>query len=346
MIDKVAIIIVNWNGYSYLKDCFTAIQNQTFRNFDVYFVDNGSEDDSVAFIKSSFPDTKIIQLNKNVGFAEGNNIALREIFKDAEIKYVVTLNNDTKADNKFLANLVRLAESNKQIGSIAPKMIYYHQNNLIDSIGVTVGIDGGGLGRGSKEIDNHQYDEEEEIFGVCAGAALFRKEALEDAMIEDEVFDKIFFAYYEDFDLDWRLRLKGWISFACPNAIVHHIHSATSKSFSPFKSYYINRNRFFIIIKDLPAKYFWRAVLLTPYRYLLLFNSIRIKKGPSHELSKNTSPLLPIKITLQGWGSVIRYMHNMLKKRSLIQKNKTTDLKTVATWFKRFPVSMKDMIYK
>ncbi|MFA6272548.1 MAG: glycosyltransferase family 2 protein [Patescibacteria group bacterium] len=346
MKNKVAIIIVNWNGAKFLKNCFTSIQSQTFQNFDIYFVDNGSNDNSVHLVEENFPDTKIIRLKKNVGFAEGNNVALREVFKDNEIEYIVTLNNDTKADINFLANLVLLAESDRQIGSIAPKMIYYHQNNLIDSIGVTVGIDGGGLGRGSKEIDHGQYDKQEEIFGVCAGAALYRVDALKQIKYKDEIFDSEFFAYYEDFDLAWELRLRSWKAFSCPQAIVYHIHSATAQSFSPFKSYHINRNRFFVIIKDLPAKYFWRAVLLTPYRYYLLIGSIRTKRGPSHELRRSSGLLTPFKIVLKGWFSVLINLPNMLTKRRHIQKTKQVSNYEIASWFKKFPVSMKDMVFK
>lgn len=343
---KVAIIIVNWNGLDFLENCLEAIRRQTYKNYAVYFVDNGSIDKSVAYVHENFPEVFITQLDHNTGFAKGNNIGINAAFKDPGIKYVLTLNNDTRIKNNFLEELVKMAESDNVIGAVAPKIIYYYQPGVIDSVGVDVGIDGGGLGRGSTEQDNYQYDQTAEVFGVCAGAALYRRKALEDVMINDEIFDDVFFAYYEDFDLAWRLRLMGWKAVACPQAVVYHIHSGTAKSFSPFKSYHINRNRFFVMIKDLPNIYFWRALTITPYRYLLLFNSIRIKKGSAHRLSQNTSPWLPVRITLKGWLSVVRYLPNMLRKRWHIQRHKKVSNKTVAYWFKNFGISMKEMIYK
>lgn len=346
MNSKIAIIIVNWNGLRLLEVCLDSIRNQTYRHFDIYFVDNGSKDESVSFVEDKYPEVNIIALEKNTGFAKGNNIGINAAFNDPDVQYILTLNNDTKIESNFIEQLIIMAESNQNIGSVAPKILYYFQPGLIDSIGVNVGIDGGGLGRGSKERDISQYDLAEEVFGVCAGAALYRRKALEDVIMDGEVFDNTFFAYYEDFDLSWRLRLMGWKALACPEAMVHHVHSATAKSFSPFKSYHINRNRFFIILKDLPSIYFWRALLLTPYRYLLLINSMRVKKGPTYELRKNSSPLIPIKITLRGWWSVMRLLPEMMRKRSYIQKRKRVSNRVIASWFKKFNVSIKDMVYK
>ncbi len=345
---KIAIIIVNWNGKKLLKNCLDSVFNQTYLNFDVYFVDNGSNDGSSDYVLENYLNAKIIQLEKNTGFARGNNIGIKKALEDDKVEYIVTINNDTKAEIDFLEKLVVSAESNKEIGSVAPKMKFFYEPELIDSVGVLIHKDGGGLSRGNRELDEGQFDQQEEIFGACGGAALYKKAMLKDIEYGDnEYFDNDFFAYYEDLDLAWRARLREWKTITCPEAVIHHIHSATAVSYSSFKAFHVNRNRFFVIIKSYP---FWMMIkalfILTPIRYLHLFNSIRTKKGPSHKLKSNTSGLEPIKIVLRGWLSVIYFMPKMIIKRWQIQRARKVNNLQVKKWFEDYSAKMEDMIYK
>jgi len=346
MNNKAAIIIVNWNGVKFLKDCLESVYNQSYQNFDVYFVDNGSIDESVEFVRKNFPKTKIIELDHNTGFAKGNNIGISKAFHDSEIKHIITLNNDTKVDKYFLENLIKITEIDKNIGCVVPKVRFFYEENLIDSVGILIYSDGGGTNRGHREIDNRQYDKAEEVFGACAGAALYTRKMLEDIKYKNEFFDNLFFAYYEDLDLAWRARLKGWKSVSCPKAIVYHIHSATCISYSPFKAFHVNRNRFFVIIKNFSFEYFLKAFFLTPMRYLRLLNSIRIKKGPSYKLKEKTNIFAPFLIVLKGWISVLWNLPKILAKRHYIQKNKKVSNKKIKEWFDKFSANMEDMIYK
>jgi hypothetical protein len=346
MSKKAAIIIVNWNGKKFLKDCLSSVFKQTYKNFEVYFVDNGSVDDSVKYVKNNFSKVKIIQLDKNYGFAEGNNIGIRKALKDINVNYIIPLNNDTEVKKEFLSRLIKCAEQDKKIGSVAPKIIFFDNKKLIDSVGILVHQDGSGVNRGFKEFDEGQYDKIEEIFGVCAGATLYKRDMLEDIKIDDDYFDKSFFAYYEDLDLAWRARLMGWKSMSCPNAIVYHIHSATGKSYSPFKSYYVNRNRFFVIIKNFPKTFLIKNIILTPLRYLRLIDSIIKKKGPSYKLKENTNSIQPVIIVLKGWSSVLMNLPSILIKRRNIQKNKVVTDKQIKKWFEKYGAKMEDMIYK
>ena len=344
---KVAIIIVNWNGLKFLNDCLSAVYMQTYQNFDVYFVDNGSTDGSVNFVKDKFPKVKICELAKNTGFAYANNLGIKNAFLDKEIGYILTLNNDTKITDNFLENLVHTIEMNNEIGSIAPKVKFFYEENLIDSVGIVINADGGGMNRGFKEVDNGQYDKLEEVFGACAGAALYRRAALESVSYRNEYFDNSFFAYYEDLDLAWRLRLAGWKSVTCPEAIVFHVHSATAISHSPFKAYYVNRNRFFLILKDFPTRYSVMSFINTPQRYCKLFNSMFIKKsGPSYKLKEKSSLIKPFLVVLKGWCSFFVNIPQLLTKRHFIQKNLKTNINDVQKWFLTFGVDQDEMIYK
>lgn len=114
---KISIMVLNWNGKKYLKDCFTSLENQTYSNFEIVLIDNGSKDGSLEYVKSNFPEVKILALGKNLGFAEGNNKGI----KSAKGKYVFILNNDTKVDKNCLEKLVEVAESDDRTGMWAPQ---------------------------------------------------------------------------------------------------------------------------------------------------------------------------------------------------------------------------------
>src|SRR3989339_500968 len=339
---KVAIIILNWNGVQFLENCLTSATQQTYPNFDCYVVDNGSTDESVQFITQKYPQVKILQLASNTGFACGNNIGIQKALKDPEVEYIFTLNNDTKLDKECLLHLIQTAETSPTIGAVAPKMMFFYEPGLIDSIGILVSPDGGGINRGHKEKDTGQYNTSEEVFGVCAGAALYKRKALEEIAYHNEFFDNSFFLYLEDIDLNWRLRLMGWKTVTCPDALVLHIHSATNISYSPLKAYYVNRNRYFLIIKNFPLRYLMMALLLTPYRYIQLLNSMFVKKsGPSYQLkSKSSNAFEPFFIVLKGFASLLYHIPLLIKKRRHIQKNKKVLSQNVGNWLHTYKANV------
>ena len=247
---KVSVIVLNWNGKKYLKECLDSLATQTYREFETILVDNGSTDGSVAYVREFYPWARVVLLPENTGFASGNNRGLAE----CRGQYIVTLNNDTKVAPEFLAELSKAAEADSRIGMVAAKMRNYRQPELIDAFGLKIGANGLGYNIGIGETDAGQFDDAP-AFGPCAGAALYRREMLD----EIGFFDPAFFAYYEDFDLAWRGRLAGWLCVAAPRAVVYHIHSATSGEWSLFKVYQTHRNKWFVIIKN------WPSALLTRY---------------------------------------------------------------------------------
>lgn len=339
MLPKIGIIIVNWNGKKFLNDCFYSLINQSYENFQIYFVDNGSIDGSVEYIEKYYPQTKIIKLTKNTGFAYPNNLAFCELQKNPDIKYILTLNNDTKVDSFFLQTLVEIAEKDEKIGAVNPKVKFFYEKNLLDNTGIVIARDGGGMNRGFKEVDNGQYDQEEEVFGPCAGAALYRRSAIEKCGF----FDDSFFAYYEDLDLAWRLRYFGYRTIYTPKTIVEHIHSATGISHSPFKAFHVQRNRLLVIIKNFPwPLLFYSLLYLTVKRYFHLLNSAIFKKqGPSYKLKQKTGFFPLIKITLRAWASFIALIPSSLRKRRKIPINS----QMTKDWFKKYSVDLDKMIY-
>jgi GT2 family glycosyltransferase len=223
-IDKAAIIIVNWNGLHFLKDCLTSVEHQTYENYEIILVDNGSTDGSIEYVKRHFPAVKVIELERNFGFAKANNIAMREVLQK-KINYISLLNNDTKADKRWLENLVYVSKMSKNIGMCASKMLLMSDPSIIDSTGHI--FQSGKIGdRGHGEIDSGQYDDKTNVIGACAGACLYRREMLEDIGL----FDESFITYCEDAELSWRAHNKGWKAKYVPESVVLHHHGGTTRS--------------------------------------------------------------------------------------------------------------------
>ncbi len=250
----VSVIILTWNGKQFLTDCLDSLAGQTFREFEVILVDNGSIDGSATYVREQFPWVRQVELRENSGFAKGNNLG----FAVATGEFIVTLNNDSKVVPEFLAELVKAVQAAPNIGMVAAKMLNFFQIDRIDSVGVMPTTAGIGINVGIGETDNGQYDEPAAVFGPCAGAALYRRSMLEDTGF----FDPDFFAYYEDLDLAWRGRLTGWQAVTAPKALVYHVHSATGGRMSPFTVYHVQRNKWYVLLKNWPAAILLRHLLL------------------------------------------------------------------------------------
>lgn len=243
MSKKAAIIIVNWNGKKFLKNCLSSVFKQTYKNFQVYFVDNGSEDDSVKYIKDNFHKVKIVQLDKNYGFAKGNNEGIKEAFKDKLVEYIVCLNNDAIVDKNWLKELVKTAEKDEKIGAVQSKVLF-GDKKTIHSAGVILYYDFSSENRGFKERDRNQYNKEEEIFSAIGCSLLIKRGVLEKVGFFEEKFG----SYKEDDDLSLRIKLFGYKIYYSPKSRVYHLHSSTFKAKSCKKLYYNERNRIFNLI--------------------------------------------------------------------------------------------------
>jgi len=341
----IAVVVASWNGKKYLKDCFDSLAAQTFQNFKIIFVDNGSADDSVDFVRENYENVfpgrlEMMRFEKNTGFAKGYNAGMEKALENESTKYVMILNNDTKLDEKCLERLMDCAKKHPEAGSIQPKVLNFFDRDKIDCAGIVFSADGVTMNRGYGEKDEKKYDREEEVFGVNGTAALLSRTALEETQLaKGEYFDNDFFAYHEDTDLAWRMRLAGFRSFFCPDARLLHIHSATAANISGFKAYHLNRNRFFMLIKNYPL---WRLLfaifVLTPIRYLfLLIRTIIKKKQRGHEV-KRARKAATAKEILKAWRSVTANIPGLFKKRRFVQSRKEVSKKEIRRWFREYAV--------
>lgn len=339
---KVTIIILNWNGKEDTIECLESLKHITYPNYDVLLVENGSTDGSVEYFREMYPEIEMIENRENLGFAEGNNVGIRYAFKEMNPKYIVTLNNDMVVTSNWLTELIKVIELDENIGSCSSKILFYNERNVINSTGILILKDGAALDRGRNERDIDQYNRIEEVFGACAGAAVYRKEALE----EVGLFDEDYFAYYEDVDLAWRLRLKSWKCIYVPKAITYHKYSRSGGQFSLFKVYQGERNRIWNVIKNYPGEY----VILAPFyniakNTLLLSASIN-GKGRGTLYSKNHS-LYKIVITmLRAKIDALVKLPHMLKKRKAIKISQTIEKYNIKKWFSEYSIDLKDVPYK
>ncbi|MBI5037307.1 MAG: glycosyltransferase family 2 protein [Candidatus Kerfeldbacteria bacterium] len=257
-----AVIVLNWNGRQHLETCLASVCRQDSVRAKIFLVDNGSRDGSVEYVRNSFPEVTIVANKKNVGFAEGNNIGIRAVLEDSTIRFIAVLNNDTEVDAGWLRALHTAIERDVRIGAVASRMMNFFQRDVFDSAGdyllphafkvVT---------RGAGEKDRGQYAEENECFIARGGAALYRREMLEDICLDGDYFDRHFFAYIEDTDLSVRARLRGWKIVYAPSAVVYHKVSATVNTLaSTFRLFHSGRNRIFFAIKNLPIS-LWPAAV-------------------------------------------------------------------------------------
>ncbi len=343
---RVSIIIVNWNGKKYLEECLTAVFNQTYPNYEVILVDNGSTDGSAEYVETNFPQAKVIRLDKNYGFSKGNNVGIQEAFKDLGVKYIATLNNDTKVEPPWLEESIKVAELHTQAGSIAPKILFYHDHNLIDCVGICIYPDCSATNRGFFEEDNNQYDEVEEVFGPSAAAALYRREVLEKVGL----FDEDYFAYYEDVDLAWRCRLAGWKSLYVPSSVVYHVHSASSTGSYRLRLYgFAERNRVWNIIKLLPVHMIIASIWYSGLRYfLILYCSLLYRIGARRRVTVDSFKKGPIwerlPVFIQAYLDVFKSPRSLFRKRKEVQAIKKVKNSEIKSWFRKFGIDVKKLV--
>lgn len=240
----ISVVVVNYNGRAQLERCLPALAAQTHPSFEVVLVDNASTDDSVAWVAAHHPSVRIIASPENLGFAAGNNLGIRA----ARGRYIATLNNDTVPEPEYL---VRLIEPMRDplVGSVAALMLQFDSPGRIDSAGIRVDALGFAWNRRAGEPEL-AVTGESEVWGACAGAALYRRAMLD----EIGLFGEEFFAFYEDVDLAWRARRAGWECVLAPGARVLHVHGASFRHGSSRKLYLLARNRWWTLFKNKPRR--------------------------------------------------------------------------------------------
>ncbi len=305
----VSVAIVTFNGRHLLEPCLRALFAGSRLPDEVIIVDNASRDGTTAWLAETYPSVRCDCCAANLGFAAANNRAIRV----SSGTYVLTLNNDTEVSPDTLSIMVRaLHDAGPTVGAVMPIMVFAESPQVIACAGLEAFTNGVvrdvGVGK-PVSIVNEPYP----IFGPSAGAALYRRTALDDV----GWFDPAFFMYLEDSDLAWRLRLRQWETLAVPKAIVRHTVSATAGYGSPRKAYYLARNRWWCLLKNMPAP------LLRCYAYdLARYDAAAIAYAT---LSGDRASLL-------GRRDAFRDLATILHARATIQSRLIASTDEIASW--------------
>ncbi len=263
----VYVVVLSWNGRNFLQTCLDSLRLQTYSERSIVVVDNGSTDDSQAFIRQHYPEVILIENACNLGFSAGNNVGMRFALQ-AGADYVVLLNQDTQVYPRWLEELVRVAEEDPQIGAVASRMFLYTHKTLLNSTGIDMNYAGLAWDRGFGRVDGAEWQRPTEVLGVTGGAMFLRAEALRRVGL----FDPLYFAYYEDLDLSVRLWEAGYRLVYAPAARLHHKFSVTLGDESPRKNLLMQSNRWRFVLKNFSLRQLLRhgpALLVKEGKFLV-----------------------------------------------------------------------------
>lgn len=304
---KISLIIINYNGRKYLKNCLDAIKqsNYSFEKIETIMVDNASCDGSVDFIKSEYPWVNVLRLDKNYGFAKANNIGA----KNSKGEYIVFLNNDTVVTPDWLSKLIDVMEKDRDIGIAGSKLLFLDTPMKIDSAGGNIVFNGRGYDTGFLDNDSEKYNAGGYRGCVCAAAMMVRREEF----LDFGGFDGDYFMYLEDVDLCWRYWLYGKKVMYAPLSVVYHKYGGISGKFrhAPLRVFYGTRNSLFNIIKNYEAHN-----IFLPLIFSFLYN-----------ISKTLYFLIGLKVNIallmiKAHISFLRLLPRTIDKRKEIQKRR------------------------
>jgi GT2 family glycosyltransferase len=309
----VSVIVVNWNGGSVLTKCLHSLRMQTYKAFELIVVDNGSTDQSWVGLENKWPGINLIRFSDNKGFAVANNMGARQ----ASGEWIALLNSDAFPEPDWLEVLVDAVQLYTDFNFFSSTLIQADQPELLDGTGDVYHISGLAWRRDYNQPITRISKDVEEVFSPCAAAALYNQKAF----LQVGGFDEDYFMYHEDVDLGFRLRLNRGKCLYVPDAVVHHLGSASTSIKSDFSIYQGHRNLIWSYFQNMPGWLFWK--------YL-----------PAHILA---NLVFLIYYTFQGkaaciwrakWHAILG-LPRAIKKRRFIQKNRHISLQEISDVMER-----------
>jgi len=316
IMSKLSINLITWNGEKYISYLFESLRNQTYKDWELFVLDNGSGDGTVAAIERELKDfsalARLIKNEINVGFAVGHNRALAM----AESEYVLLLNQDIILAPDYLEKAVAFLEAHPEAAALQGKLFRWNfpsgRTETIDSLGLAVF-------KNRRVIDIVLDENADEVFGLSGAVPMFRRSALAAIKINGEIFDEDFFSYKEDIDLAYRLRIAGLRSFIIRDARAWHDRAAAAERVrnSVFVNYHSYKNHLFVLVKNEYCKN-----LLIDFLPILWY-----------EIKKFVYLLFCERNTLAALKDVFRLSLKMLGKRKIIKARRKLSAKQIREWF-------------
>lgn len=344
----LSIHLVTWNAARYLPNLFLSLDNQTTKAFTVTVVDNNSADGTLEWLTEHRPDVTALRNVQNKGFSRGHNQAIalalsRWEGQDMRARYILVANPDMEFAPDAIEKLVTFMDEHPEIAVCCPKLLraVMHQDaseggirdvertEIIDAMGIRIHKTRRVVDRGAGERDNGQYDADTRVFGPSGSCALYRASALQSAGINNEWFDEAFFAYQEDIDLAWRMRLMGLETYVVPRAIAWHHRQAKALKRQDWLAAWLNRMQKPAIINFLSTRnHGWVLVKNEHPMNLLLHAPWWIP----YECAKLLASLLSW-TQMRAQCASLGGMWAMFKKRDAVMHKATQDAAAMRQWF-------------
>lgn len=309
----VAVIVLTWNGRKHLRRCFDSLQNQTYRNYRLYFYDQASDDGSLEFVRREYPGIVTYQFPTRGGYAEGNNAALKKCF-EAGADLCLLINDDTESDTHMIEELVlsyERAGKSMKVGLVQPTVLLFDRRDSINSEGNAIHYLGFGYCKDFMKAYVARI-EDMSIASASGAALLVSKEFYRDV----GGFDEDFFMYNEDENYSWRGLLKGYVHMLSARSIVYHKYNFGRHA---FKIYHSEKNRLMILLENYSA--------LTLF---LLFPMIAFNELIAVAYALISGYILK---KLASYQYVLSHAPHILRKRQAIQSTRLVSDKLV---MKRF----------
>jgi len=299
---SVTVAVASYNGRHLLEKALPSIAAQRYRDLSALVVDDGSSDGTAEWLAANWPQVRVVALPTNGGVTA----ALNRCISEADGELVMLMNNDVELEPDCVERLVAALRRHPEAGSASPKLLDYYERTVLDGAGDTLAWTGSPARRGHGQPDRGQFDAEQEIFGACGGAALYRRSALE--AVGD--YDDDFYAYYEDSDWSLRAQVAGLPCRYVPSAVVYHMGSATlGREMNDFTRYHLWRNSIWMLAKSLPSDVALRHALQLLHGQLWnLAMAIRERR---------------VALLARAWRDAARGLPRMLRKRRQVQALRT-----------------------
>jgi len=322
----VSVTMVTWNSAQYLRECFASLEGQDYPEVDVTIVDNASTDGTRDLLREADPRWKVVYNESNVGFAAGQNRAIRE----SSGGWVLCLNADVILSPDFVSLLVAAGETHHDAGAICGKLLRWdatteqHKTNIIDSTGIYFTRNMRHLDRGAEEVDKGQYDRTQYVFGASGAAAMFRRDFIDAVSVEGQFFDEEFFAFREDGDLAWRAQVMGWKCLYTPAAVAWHVRRVTPERRADLPlviNWHSAKNRFLMRGKNASGWLCWQLFFPVAWRDLMTLG---------YALVRDWRMISAVFYPLRAFGSIRR-------KRAIIQSQRKVSDRDLLWWFCNTP---------
>ncbi len=293
----ISVVIPNYDGKEYLKGCLSTLTSQTYKNFETILVDDASKDDSVDYVKKTFPSVKIIANKETRGFAISVNAGV----KNSSGEYIALLNNDTEVESDWLEEFVAFANAHPEMGSCQSKILLFKEKDLINSAGNKLHYLGLSWCGEYREKDDGRFDKIKEIPYSSGAAMLIRK----DLFISMGLFYEEDRMYHEDVELGWKLMIEGYKNYYVPTSIVYHkYHFSRNKK----KYYYLETGRLINLFTNYQLK---TLIILGPAFVIMEVGMIAY-----------SLPTRWIGDKFRSYRYILKNLGDLLKKRKQIQRTR------------------------